>query len=449
VQKTSIRAVVLVGAMLILLAYVLITKPFQPVELPTNDEKDNSTIPTNSTENIEHNDEPTSNSTDIETPIIDNKNNETDVQPVLETPLLHVNGTDIVDENNNVVKLRAINVASGSRENLNGTSGRSWEPDVSWFTEMDVIELKKMGVNMIEIHNINVEYFIDGMGRIREFYFEKWVDIWTEWGKRNEMYILLDISGFSVPNPNNPWGVYSMPVWMSRDYDGKPTTYQEQADINFDFFNLEVEHMDDERDLFLKQWVFTVNRYKNNSYVMYSIVNEPLIHTHNNWPNSELKEQVALGYSQYMTKIIDEIRKNGSEQIIFINRPYFKSNPWSKYLMPIERENIVWEAHDYVGFTSLGDWMERVIDYQRFFEESFEKPFYLGEWHIDPVSVKDKYDLRQVTQTQIEFIERRGIDHAFFSWDRLFGYQRWVNRETSNSFTDEEVEMIMEVVFHE
>jgi hypothetical protein len=210
--------------------------------------------------------------------------------------------------------------------------------------------------------------------------------------------------------------------------------------------------MDDERELFLKAIEFIADRYKDNPYVMYSPTNEPIHHAYL-YANSIRINHIGQSYSEIMSRTIDRIRSTGSNQIIFIDRPYvYDVNgdwDWIKNTFPINRDNIIWEIHLYISSSvDFTAWTSSLNDAKELFESQYQKPLFIGEWGIDPPSIRHELaDWVLITELQVELLNHNDLSWSYFSWDRLNGWYNWYYKETDNHLTQLEINKIMKKIY--
>jgi len=257
----------------------------------------------------------------------------------------------------------------------------------TFFTSKDVKMLKDIGVNMIDIHGIRLWELIRTFKVVQEDFFINYVDNWVNWCTENKLYVISE-------------------------------------------------------------------RYKDNPYVMYSLVNEPIHHTCKQADLYRL-EKLGLGYSKIITNTIDEIRSTGSEQLIFVDKPYLVNingnSIWSKYVVPINRTGIVWEAHVYISKNrSVEGWLTKVEEFKEIFINDFNKPLFIGEWHINPIWYRyNLTDWKGDTLKQKSFFEESRLSGSFHSYGKLFGYSNWYYTRYNYSLSQEEVNIIVGILYSE
>ena len=92
---------------------------------------------------------------------------------------------------------------------------------------------------------------------------------------QNQLYCIINVTGFGAWAD---WAFYqSMPDWLWEDI--RPgLNYSDKSacdSIIRYFFDMDVKEQEGNRAAFVNLWKFIADRYKDNQYVMYSIMNEP------------------------------------------------------------------------------------------------------------------------------------------------------------------------------
>jgi hypothetical protein len=316
-----------------------------------------------------------------------------------------------------------------------GSSANS--PYETLFTSEDLDFYKENGFNLITLHLINLGEMIDGDGNINENFFENWVDIWVQWATEREIYCIIGMADLHVSSIS--YGVYTMPSWVSDDYGGSPSGSdwrEEMRTIIHGFYGMD-SRSDDERQVYYNLWKYIANRYKDNPYVMYGPTNEPMHHTWQDFdPGESYWHDLATAYSNTMATIVDYIREGeegGYEKLVFIDRPYLKGGSFMSYLKPINKNNIVWEYHDYGGLSewnTIGNWKIGVENQRNFFH-AWNKPVHVGEWSvantIDPEfwqiesAYSDQGGWKYYHLEQCKWMSQMDISHSWFHYARTAG----------------------------
>jgi hypothetical protein len=418
----------------------------------SNGVPNNNTNPVNNSNGVPNNNtNPVNNTNGIPNNNTNPVNNTTEYENIQDY-LLHVNGLVIQDAQGKNITLRGMTIEYNDLFKKANSLDNSYHYTEAWFQESDLQYLKEEGINVIDFHMLRLHQLVWDYGYpyINEEYYEKTFDIWVEWCERNKIYCILNIEGLSVPNPSGEFGNWAMPYWVWDDYGEKPQDLERQAQIIHNFWNPNTTWQEDEREFFLAFWNFTANRYKDNPFVMYAPFNEPLHHTFR-YTTPEKINHLGKSYSKYITRIIDTINSAGTEKIVFVDRPYVFDVTdwnWSKNVYPINRTNIVWEAHSYVSPpTTIDDFKKDIDEFEDLFINKFERPVYIGEWGIDPPSHVHDIDWKTTIAEQKEYMEDKQLNWAFFSWSRLFGNENYSQINTQGHLNVTEVEEIWQIVF--
>ena len=309
------------------------------------------------------------------------------VQPGTE-PLLHTNGTNLLDGFGNSVKLKGVQIDWNERVKQAGHLYLANAPSDSWFTLNDVNSIKGYGANCIELHENGVPDLMPTRDTVNEAYFTTWIDTWVNWCTQNQLYCIIDIRGFSSVN-DSTFGneiSLSLPSWLWEGIYPTPTSKTQYDNIIDDFFNLSATQQNSNRQAFTDLWKYIANRYKDNPFVMFSIMNEPFCNV--GTANADSNIGLAQDYSTYMEQIIDAMRSTGAEQPIFINNPYLWGTHWNMLAQIINRPNIVWVDHQYItGANSLSEWEANVTISVQKFVQQFNQPLWIGEYGFNPMSV--------------------------------------------------------------
>ncbi|MHA1543092.1 MAG: cellulase family glycosylhydrolase [Candidatus Hodarchaeales archaeon] len=342
---------------------------------------------------------------------------------------LSVSDLVIVDGTGEIVKLHGIQVMN-SKFKHESMSGKDASNAVdACFSEQDVLNLKNKKVNLIDFSHLKVGDVINSDGSLNMKIFTDWIDYWTTWCLNEEIYCIINFSDMTIGNQDGY--NYNMPLWAAQDYGGLPNTTEKTAEIVLDFWDDSVFSMDDERELWVKAWVAIADRYKNNPYVMYSLVNEPIHHTMN-YATDERIAYLGQSYSRICTKTIKAIRETESNQIVFVDIPYVidSNNTRFTYVTPIEGENIVWEHHQFnSNYHSLTEWKESIDEAYDKIVTEFQKPLFIGEFGIWPT--ERRYELEDWKSELTEMVNYTGklVGYEFhaFDWltypdDSFYGY---------------------------
>ncbi|MEM2129456.1 MAG: cellulase family glycosylhydrolase [Candidatus Bathyarchaeia archaeon] len=368
----------------------------------------------------------------------------------LPQPLLRVNGIYIEDGLGNRVTLKGVQVDKNERVKKYGASVDANFPEETWFTEDDVRRVKEAGGNLFEIHINPLTRLMPRRNFIDEEYFARWIDKWVDWATKYQLYLILDITGIGA---RWDWEIATgFPDWLWDGLYPKPTNKTEYDDILRDFFNLSIAKQDINREAFINLWKFIANRYKNNPYVMFSIMNEPFCGAYFMGPYDT---NIALGqsYSIYMEMIVDAIRSTGAQQIIFINRPYLWDSQWKMTVQPVNKNNIVWEDHFYVNkySPSFDEWKKEVDKAVQKFVNTFEKPLFIGEYGFDPMSlIRSNYttNWKQILADQVAYLSNLMlVGRQWHTWGYINGeYYDFADSSFSGDLTEEESLWVIQTI---
>lgn len=369
--------------------------------------------------------------------------------PPIPNPQLRVNGLYLADGLGNQVKLKGVIADWNERVKKYGTTQLANSPEESWFTESDVVRIKEAGGNCIEIHQLNLPELMPTRNVPNEAYFATWIDKYVAWCSQNGVYCILDINSIGA---RWDWEIaLTYPNWLWQGIYSQPTTQTQYDDILKDFFDLSVTKQDVNRQAFINLWTYIANRYKDDPYVMFSIINEPFIGTY--YMHSDVATYLGQSYSNYMTIIIDAIRSTGAQQIVIVNKPYLWNIPWSLTVERIDRSNIVWEDHVYVegGSNNLNNWFKVEIDKAvQKFVTGFQQPLFIGEYGFDPKNViRTDYPTtwRQILADEVAYLDSKPLaGRQWHSWGHINGeYYPFESPDISN-LTAEESEYIIQTV---
>ena len=243
----------------------------------------------------------------------------------------------------------------------------------NWFGLDDVQKMKSYGGKVLELHALWFSYMMPQKGVIDENWFSNKLDKWVSWCEQMQMYYIISVAGFDM----KPWGDPEMPQWFLEGKYNPPydKTVYNQASI--DFWDIDNPLQDDSRQYFIDTMKFIADRYKNNTYLLFGIVNEPFAGNH--LVNRDNAEHLSVTYARFVERIIDAIRSTGAKHLIFVDKPYC----WwyTNHFEQVNRDSIVWEDHLYAGLiTDIDEWKSILNEYVQRYVYNFKKPFYLGEY---------------------------------------------------------------------
>jgi hypothetical protein len=357
-------------------------------------------------------------------------------------PQLRVNGLYLEDGLGNRVTLRGIQACWNEKMKAQNHTNMADKPEDSWFTLADVNQMKTAGANEFEAHGITLASLMPTKNVADETFFSTWIDKWVSWCSQNQMYCTLSIQSLSYA------GRWMIPSWLWENIYSQPTTQADWDTIIRDFFDLNVAKQDSNRDAFINLWKFIANRYKDNPYVMFSIMNEPLCLA--TIPDAATCTHLGQTYSKFMENVVDGIRSVGANQIVIIDRPYVTQFSYND-VQPVNRDGIMWEEHIYMEtlpnhgwnyWTSwIGTFVNRICGV-------FKKPLFIGEYGFDPIGlVRTDYSTtwKQYLANMAAYIDNQTIvGRQFHCWDYMFG--EYCDSEGTSNLTAEESSGIIQAV---
>jgi aryl-phospho-beta-D-glucosidase BglC (GH1 family) len=228
---------------------------------------------------------------------------------------LHTEGTRIVDESGQEVKLYAVNVHYGG--------GQEFELE-------DVQKIKSMGFNAFRIHIYwgLIQPYNETLEGIDESYFSSpnpplghGVDDVVDWAEQERMYLILCICWTQT------WDV---PSWAFPSILG-----------NARFDALIDGSAARERTGFVNLWRFIANRYKNKSHVLFEFINEPCVSD---------ESLAGSAYKTFNEEIIDAVESVETRSHIKIIELLVISGSCEEILssaLDIARSSVVWATHRY------------------------------------------------------------------------------------------------------
>ncbi len=328
---------------------------------------------------------------------------------------LRASGTTIID-------------GFGNKVVLVGTQIDWNEYSKGWFSIEDLQRMKSYGGNCIEIHVLRFKELMPERNVSNETYFVNNLDEWVSWCEQTQIYYIINLRNFKWSS----WGELGMPDWMleGHGYGSPPYSEATVDQARIDFWDIDNPLHDDNRQSFILLWSFIANRYKNNQYALFGIMNEPLCQVS---LDATQASHLATTYSRFMEQVVDAIRSVGAEQLIFIDRPYCTVGGWYNNLQPVNRNNIVWEDHLYVTpDVDLDEWKWIINNGMiKRFVTDFQKPLYIGEYSPYPINMTD---WRNILAEQVAFLKSSEVaGYSWHAWGFLEGeYYDYLNQEESD-----------------
>jgi hypothetical protein len=308
--------------------------------------------------------------------------------------------------------------------------------------------MKSAGANCLEIHQIALSELMPKFDKPNEAFIEGWVDTWVNWCTKHEMYCVLNIGTMAAWED---WAVYlSMPSWLWDGLYATPSPKDKSAydAIIRDIFNLNVAKQNKNRAAFANLWKNIANRYKDNPYIIFSIMNEPFWNVE--IPDEATSIHLGKSYSAFMEQVVDAIRSTGATQRIFIDLPFLWDKDWKLTVQSVNRENIVWEGHAYGNVWEPDNKnFKNIIDsFVQLFVNDFKKPLLIGEYgygRIDSVRENGESTWKSTLEGEVAYLNAQPLLGRFFvGWDYMHG--EFASAEGSSNLNNEESEWIMQTV---
>jgi hypothetical protein len=278
------------------------------------------------------------------------------------SPILRTSGTHIVDSDGNQFYL--VGAAADHNEWAKG-----------YLTSADVSLIKQNGGNIIELHTVN--FYADLMPTkniLNAAFLTNTLDPLVNLITGQGVYCIINMQDLTTWSTSNQY----MPNWMmdGHGYGSAPYSVATQQQAFKDFLNVNNALHNDNRAIWLSVWANIANRYKNNPYVIFSPMNEPM-----NGISFATADRPVWGqyYATFMESTVDAIRATGAQQLIFVDKPYSASE-WSD-IKKVNRPNIVWEDHCYVQDShDISWWYSFVNKMVDTYVQGFGQPLFIGEY---------------------------------------------------------------------
>lgn len=326
----------------------------------------------------------------------------------------------------------------GTQYDYNAMTHEEHAPIGGWFQLDDVQRIKAHGGNVLGLHLMSIQFMMPEAGVINETWFVQRLDKYVSWCEQTGIYCIIDLANF-----DNPWW---WPKWLIIN-----ETDQYEASIHF--WDIDYQPQEQNRQYVIQILKFIANRYKNNKYVLFGLFNEPF--AGNRFVTTSNAKHLSISYARLVERFIDAIRSTGAKQLIFVDKPYcwFKTD----HFEPVNRDNIVWEDHLYIGpHRDLDQWKATINEYVQRYVYEFKKPFYLGEYGFIDYSYQAHINNRfpnwkNVLAEQVAFL--KSIPVCGYSWHEYpwldgewydYCYSTYKNFD---SFTPEESEYILNTIF--
>ena len=343
--------------------------------------------------------------------------------------MLNVSGTAVIDGFGNKV------VLVGTQIDYNGRKD-------GWFSIDDLDKMKSLGGTILEIHGLRFKNMMLERGIIDEVWFVNNLDKWVSWCEQMQIYYIINMRNFKWSSSRG----CMMPDWFLEGRYDPPYDETTCDKACIDLLDVDNPLQEDNRQDFIDLWEFIANRYKNNKYALFGIMNEPLCRVQLN--DSSLAKHLGVTYSRFMEGVVDAIRSTGAKQLIFVDRPYvwYLSN-----VQPVKRSNIVWEDHLYVQTKyepkNVNSWKTAMDNKIQRFVRDFGKPLYMGEYGSYPFSAYDEglSDWRAILAQQVEYLNSSEI--AGYSWHAWSFLEGEYYDHIYDCFNKEESDYILQTIF--
>lgn len=326
----------------------------------------------------------------------------------------------------NLVKLISVNIDHN-------------EYNKGYLTSADVSRMQSYGGNCLETNGLRVGTMMPTRGNIDPAYLAK-LDGYVAMCESAKMYYIFTFDDMSYET----WAS-TMPNWML-DGHGYGTAPYNEATVNqavLDFWDINVAKQNDNRQSFIDMWVYLANRYKDNQYVMFGIMNEPFSHC----PITSTAQSQHMGasYATIIGQIVDAIHAVASN-LIFVDRPY---TWYYTDVQSVNRQGIVWEDHLYANADTSGDiasWKSDMDAKIARFVTDFTKPFYLGEYGPYPTNMTGWQNVftQQVAYLRGKMAEGKIAGYAWHQWGVLYGE---VYSGTASGFSQADSETLLNIVY--
>jgi len=350
--------------------------------------------------------------------------------------VLYVDGTKLRGPSGEEVFLKGFQADWNERMKKQGTSQQASNPYESWFTEADIQTMKANGANYVELHICRFNEVMPTKDVLDTSYFTDWVDVWVDWATDNEMYVSINIAGFKYSSS------YNIPDWIWSSNYSTPSTKADWDEIIRDFFDTDEPKMGGSRASFVGAWEDIANRYKSNDYVLFNIMNEPLITV--DLIDAATAQHLGETYSEFMEDVVDAIHATGAENIIIIDVPFVTSYPnYVSNIQPVDKSGIIWEQHLYMSSSyTFAQWCSALDTRLSRLVGTFAKPVIVGEYGFSPADYgKDTYPDTWLTilGNQATYMDGQNLcGRQYHQWGWLEGeygdyvYNHFTSAESQN-----------------
>jgi hypothetical protein len=308
----------------------------------------------------------------------------------------------------------------------------------SFPTQVMMQEIKAAGANYFRIGSILWNEFEPQQGTFNQASLSV-LDNVAGWCKDQKIYFSFDFGNFLGSDLNTP---FSAPDWLTG-------TSKDPSTFEVNFFDRSQAEYEPARAEFAKMLVMLSNRYKDNPYVMLSVMNEPYNGNKISSSGSPDATTRSAQYADTMGWFYDQIVSTGYQGVARIN------HPWVNYGIsdptPVERPQLIWEGHGYIvqGSSDFAKWHDKYIQdylYQPYVVQ-MKRPLIVGEWAVLNPSFISTHDTPGWLEDTQQMIKSLNADFgvAGAAWDSLPNL--YVKVGNMDPYTAAEKEQIYSTIF--
>ena len=305
--------------------------------------------------------------------------------PLPQPPKLHVEGTNFVDEEGNIVILRGVAIM----DPIQLASG--WNPDLGPWREDIFRVIHEWGATVVRVPILPPFFYDYGVEEGL-----KVLDQAILWAAKYDLYVIIDYHGLGFP-PDD----YSL-------FDWSASTEKEMIDF----------------------WNMVSKRYAGNSVVaFYELYNEP-----GRDISGLPRLEDWLVWKGFAEEVIDEIRENDPETIIIVGGLRFGNDLHFALEAPIERTNIAYASHPYPGVSRWLPWDKA------FGQVSSEFPVLLTEFGFDNDPLLEDFLWEsscsgpgRYRDELINYVEERGISWTVWVFSHTWPCRMLLDQEYTPS----------------
>jgi endoglucanase len=261
---------------------------------------------------------------------------------------------------------------------LLGSEAKTEEFYAAWrthfFNESDVAALKASGVNSLRIP-FHYKDVYNVAAKAPDAAGLKWLDSCAVWGERHKVYMILDMH--VAPGGQNPMEHSDIPAEPGKLFAGTVEDY--------DFYG----------ELTARVWKAIAARYKDNAFLAYDLINEPLV--------TDQAQHWRL--AQIHPRITDSIRSVDKKHLIIAEGNWYGS--WVQPLGARWDENMAFSTHNY--------WT-KVPDVKRSGQVDWSVAQNVPIWHGESGENSNVW-----YNTEIRDLESKGIGWSWWTFKMIDG----------------------------